>query len=155
MREGFGFSHCQIGARVFSARPLIIYIDSRRLESRRPGLQGIQVWTDRTQRSNRSKSLPMAIARASSFSSACCGWSKVTVVASAGRSWEKLKSGRYSSARRNGITSGIEHHAHQALSAFSLVRDSARTSLTASSTIRWISSGSASALRALMSCTVH
>jgi len=46
---------------------------------------------------------------------------------------------------------GIEDHAHQALLAFRLARRSARTSLTASSTMHWISSGSASALRALMS----
>ena len=50
---------------------------------------------------------------------------------------------------------GIENHAHQALSAFRLARHSARTSLTASSTMRWISSGSASVLRALLSQMVH
>ena len=46
---------------------------------------------------------------------------------------------------------GIEHHAHQALSAFSLVRLSSRTSRTASSMMFCRSSGSDSALGALMS----
>jgi hypothetical protein len=50
---------------------------------------------------------------------------------------------------------GIEHHAHQALSAFPLARRSARTSRTVSSMRASISSGSVSALRALMSRTVR
>jgi len=45
----------------------------------------------------------------------------------------------------------IEDRAHRALLAFPLAQRSARTSLTASSTMRWISSGLASALRAPMS----
>lgn len=44
----------------------------------------------------------------------------------------------------------VEHHAHQALPGV-LVRRSARTSPTASSTMRWIARGSAPALPALMS----
>ena len=46
---------------------------------------------------------------------------------------------------------GIEHHPHQALSAFPRARRSARTSRTAASTMRCKWSGWASALRVLMS----
>lgn len=53
--------------------------------------------------------------------------------------------------RADTIAVGIVDHAHQALSVFLWARRSARTSLTASSTMPWISSGSASALRSLMS----
>jgi hypothetical protein len=48
-----------------------------------------------TWRSNRSKSLPMAMARASSFSSACCAWSKVTVMRPDSN---RMPSGRFSNS---------------------------------------------------------